>query len=106
MSGSGYAVHADELQSSSKQVSGLVSECKQIADLVTAAASALAGAAGNPTVESAALSMGTSALKQYIGAGAGLQHTAEQLAATAETYTKAESNSVSSVRGVAFRPEG
>jgi hypothetical protein len=64
LAGSGYAVHADELKSGSKEVSGLVSECKRIADLITAAASALAGAVGNPAVESAALGMGASALKQ------------------------------------------
>jgi hypothetical protein len=58
LAGSGYAVRAGELKSGSKEISGLVSECKQIADLITAAASALAGAAGNPVVESAALGMG------------------------------------------------
>lgn len=99
----GYAVHTDDLQSGSKQIAGLVSECKQITDLVTAAASALAAAAGNPAVESAALGMGTSALKQYVGAGTGLQNTSDQLSATAETYAKAEAGSVSSVQGLSSR---
>lgn len=103
MAGSGYTVRTDELESGSRQVSGLVGECKQITDLVTAAASALAAAAGHPGVESAALGLGTSALRQYVGAGTGIKNTAEQLSASAEAYAKAENDSASSVQGLASR---
>lgn len=106
MAGAGYRVRAGELASAGQQVSGLVSECVQLAGDVAQAVSALAAAAGNPAVESAARGMGTSALRQYIGAGSGLRHTAEQLSGTAQTYAKAESDSVSSVSGVASRLVG
>lgn len=100
MAGAGYTVRAGELASAGRQVSSLVSECEHVAEQVGAAIAALAGAAGDATVESAARGAGESALKQLLNAGSGIQHTAQQLAQTASTYTKAESDSAAAVGGV------
>jgi len=103
MASGGYTVHSGALASGSGQVSGLQGECQQIAGIVSAALTALAGAAGNASVESAARGVGVAAIKQFLNADAGYQHTAQQLSQTAAAYAKAESNATSAVGGVASR---
>jgi hypothetical protein len=100
MAGSGYTVQPSVLTAGSAQVSELQSECEQIAGSVTEAFSALAAAAGDPGVESAARNAGVSALKQFLNANAGYQHTAQELSSTATTYANAENDAVSAVNGI------
>lgn len=100
MAGAGYTVRSGELASAGTQVASLVSECEQVAGQVGAAIAALAGAAGDAEVESAARGAGESALKQLLNAGAGIRHTAQQLTRAASTYAKAESDSAAAVGGI------
>jgi hypothetical protein len=100
MAGSGYTVQPSVLTAGSEQVSELQSECEQIAGAVTEAFSALAAAAGDAGVESAARNAGLSALKQFLNANAGYQHTAQELSNTATTYANAENDAISAVNGI------
>jgi hypothetical protein len=102
----GYTVCASALASGSGQVDGLQGECQQIAGLVYAAAVELAAGAGNAVVESAARGVGMAAIKQFLNADAGYQHTAQQLSQTAAAYARAEGNATSAVGGVASRLVG
>jgi catalase (peroxidase I) len=88
------------LTAGSKQVSELQSECEQIAGSVVEALTALAVAAGDVGVESAARNAGVSALKQFLNANAGYQHTVQNLSNTAATYAKAENEATSAVNGM------
>lgn len=99
MTGNGYTVQPGALTAGSQQVGELQSECRQIASSVTEAFAALAAAAGNAGVESAARNAGVSALKQFLNANAGYQHTARELSNTAATYAKAEADAASAVSG-------
>jgi hypothetical protein len=100
MAGSGYTVQTSALTAGSEQVSELQSECEQIAGSVTEAFTALAAAAGDAGVESAARNAGVSALKQFLNANAGYQHTAQELSNTATTYAGAENDAISAVNGI------
>jgi hypothetical protein len=106
MASEGYTVRAGALASGSGQVCGLQGECQQIAGLVSAALAELAAGAGNALVESAARGVALAAIKQFLNADAGYQHTAQQLSQTAAAYAKAEGNATSSVSGVASRLAG
>lgn len=106
MAGTGYTVHADVLASGSGQAAGLQSQCEQIMGLVAAALDALAGAAGNATVVAAARGVEVAAVRQFLNAGAGYQHTAQQLSQTAASYAGAENHAAAAVNGVASRLAG
>jgi hypothetical protein len=106
MASEGYTVRAGALASGSGQVCALQDGCQQIAGLVYSAAVELAAGAGNAAVESAARGVGVAAIKQFLNADAGYQHTAQQLAQTAAAYARAEGNATSAVGGVASRFTG
>jgi hypothetical protein len=82
------------------QVSGLQGDCDKLAELVTAAFTALAAAAGDAGVESAASSAGVSALKQFLNMASGYQHTAQGLDTSATTYARAETEATAAVTGI------
>jgi hypothetical protein len=103
MAGNGYTVHPGALTAGGKMVSELQSECRQLAGSVTEAFTALAAAAGDAGVESAARNAGVSALKQFLNANAGYQHTAQELSNSATTYANAENDATSAVNGVGAR---
>jgi hypothetical protein len=105
MAGSGYTVRTDALSAGSKLAAELRSECEQLAGSVTEAFSALAAAAGDAGVESAARDAGVSAFKQFLNADAGYQHTAEGLSGTAATYAKAEGDATAAVARIGRRGE-
>jgi hypothetical protein len=100
MAGDGYTVQPSVLRAGSTQVSDLQSEWTKLAGSVTEAFSALAAAAGDAGVESAAQGAGVSALKQFLNANAGYQHTTQGLLNSATTYANAESNAISAVTSV------
>jgi hypothetical protein len=100
VAGNGYTVQPSALKSGSGLVSDLLSECEQLSASVTEAFTALAAAAGHPAVESAARGAGVTALKQFLNAGAGYQHTAQGLLSSAATYAKAESSATSAVTSI------
>ena len=75
-------------------------DCEKLAGAVTGAFTALAAAAGDAGVESAARSAGTSALRQFLNMTAGYQHTAQGLAVSAATYARAESSATAAVTGI------
>ena len=86
-------------------------DCEKLAGAFTA----LAAAAGDAGVESAARSAGTSALRQFLNMTSGYQHTAQGLAVCAATYARAESSATEAVTGIGpgrrplnglFRPAG
>jgi hypothetical protein len=101
MAGSGYTVQPSVLSAGSRQVSSLQDDCEKLASSVTAAFTALAAAAGDVGVQSAARSAGVSALKQFLNMAAGYQHTAQSLAATATTYARAETTATQAVTSIA-----
>jgi len=89
----------------------LQGDCEKLAGAFTA----LAAAAGDAGVESAARSAGTSALRQFLNMTSGYQHTAQGLAVCAATYARAESSATEAVTGIGpgrrplnglFRPAG
>jgi hypothetical protein len=100
VAGDGYTVQPSVLSGGSGLVSDLLSECQELAGSVTEAFSALAAAAGDAGVESAARGAGVSALKQFLNAGAGFQHTAQSLVSSAATYAKAEGNATTAVTSI------
>jgi len=100
MAGSGYTVQPSALRAGSELVSDLQSECEQLAGSVTEAFTALAAAAGDAGVESAARNAGVSALKQFLNANAGFQHTAQGLLNSATTYANAESTATEAVTSI------
>jgi hypothetical protein len=100
MAGSGDTVQPSVLTAGGKQVSELQSECEKLAGSVTEAFTALAAAAGDAGVESAARGAGVSALKQFLNANAGYQHTVQELSNTAATYASAENDATSAVSGI------
>jgi catalase (peroxidase I) len=102
MAGNGYTVQPNELTAGGKQVSELQSECEKLAGSVTEAFSALAAAAGDAGVESAARTAGVSALKQFLNANAGYQHTVQELSNSATTYANAENSATSDVNNIAL----
>ena len=100
MAGSGYTVQPSVLRAGSGLISDLQGECEKLAGSVTEAFTALAAAAGDAGVESAARNAGVSALKQFLNANAGYQHTAQGLSSTATTYASAESSATSAVTSI------
>jgi hypothetical protein len=106
MADDGFTVRAGRLASGSTRMTQLENQREQLAGLVIAALDTLAGAAGDAGVESAARELALSAERQFLGAGAGYQHTSAALTRTAAVYGGAEDAAVSDASGVASRLAG
>jgi hypothetical protein len=100
MAEGGYTVQPSVLKAGSGLISDLRSEWVELAGSVTEAFAALAAAAGDAGVESAATSVGVSALKQFLNANAVYQHTEQALLSSATTYASAEGSATSAVTSI------
>jgi hypothetical protein len=105
MAEGGYTVQPSVLRTGSGLVSDLQSEWVKLAGSVTEAFSALAAAAGDAGVESAATSVGVAAFKQFLNANAVYQHTEQSLLTSATAYANAESNATSAVTSIRLTGE-
>ena len=100
MAGNGYTVQPSALRAGSRLISELQGEWEKLAGSVIEAFTALAAAAGDPEVESAARNAGVSALKQFLNANAGYQHTEQGLLSSAATYARAEDSATSAITSI------
>jgi hypothetical protein len=105
MAEGGYTVQPSVLSAGSGKIANLQSEWVQMASSVTEAFAALAAAAGDAEVESAATGLGVSAFKQFLNANAVYQHTEQSLQTTATTYANAESSATASVTEIRLTGE-
>jgi hypothetical protein len=100
MAEGGYTVQASVLRAGSGLISNLQGEWAKLAGSVTEAFAALAAASGDAGVESAATSVGVSALKQFLNANAVYQHTEQGLLSSAAVYANAESSAAAAVTSI------